>query len=281
MESLQKSRYTNNRQKPYKQNKRANRERQEKTDEAREKEREPLARPVILSKQLLLEAGVHFGHKTGDWNPRCFKYLYGIHNNIHVINLSKTLSMWPEVRQRIIDTVSNGMEVLFVGTKRQASSCIREEALNCGQPYVDKKWKGGTLTNLKTMRKRVERMNWIEEVLSNPDISARYVKKELLLLKKEYDKLDESIGGIRKMECYPGLVFVVDINKEKTAVEEARKLGIPVIALLDSNCDPDKVDYPIPSNDDAYKSIRLFASAVSDAVKEAKELSEQVLEMEN
>jgi len=247
--------------------------RQEFTKQYRKPE-EP-TRPVKITKRLLLESGVHFGHKTRDWNPKAFKYLYGIHNDIHVINLSQTLKIWMEVRQRIIDTVASGMDVLFVGTKKQASQVIREEAINCGQHYVDKKWKGGTLTNLKTMRKRVERLEYLEKLLTDEDQLAKYVKKEKLAFEKERDKLDEAIGGIRKMTYYPGLLFVVDTNKEKIAVNEAKKLGIPVLGFLDSNCNPDDLDFFIPANDDAYKSVRLFTSAVADAILEGKQIAAQ------
>lgn len=236
------------------------------------KENTKLTRPVMLSHLDLVEAGAHFGHKTKDWHPKTFKYLYGTHNKIHIINLRKTIQMWPELREIIVNTVANGMNILFVGTKKQASDIVQREATYCEQPYVVNKWKGGTLTNLKTIRKRIARMEYLENLLNDPEKTKRYVKKELLNLDKEYKKLSESFNGIRNMDCYPGMVFVIDVIREKTAVAEARKLGLPVIGLLDSNCDPDTLDYFLPSNDDAIKTIDLMTRAVAEAVMDGKRL---------
>jgi len=236
---------------------------------------EGLIRPIKINKSILLESGVHFGHKTRDWNPKAFKYLYGIHNDIHVINLSQTLKLWSEARQKIIDTIVDGMDVLFVGTKKQASHIIKREALNCGQHYVDVNWKGGTLTNLKTMRNRVKRLEYLDNLLNDAKKLSSYVKKEKLAFEKERNKLEQSIGGIRNMNCYPGLLFVVDVNKEKIAVSEAKELGIPVLGFLDSDCSPEDLDYKIPANDDAYKSVKLFICAAADAVLEGKQILAQ------
>jgi len=230
---------------------------------------------IIINKQFLLESGAHFGHRTKDWHPKTLKYLYGTHNQIHIINLFETLKAWPKVRKLIVNSVATGMDILFVGTKRQASEIIKREAEYCGQPYVDKKWKGGTLTNLKTMRKRIDYLSKLDKILNNPEKSKRYVKKELLNMQKQRDKLEYMLGGIKNMNCYPGLVFVVDTRKERTAVLEAKKLGIPVISLLDSNCNPEDADFFIPANDDAIKTLGLFIGAVADAVIEGKQLAAQ------
>jgi small subunit ribosomal protein S2 len=245
-----------------------------------------LERPLKLTKTLLLESGAHFGHKIKDWHPKAFPYLYGIQNSgsknkTHIIDLKQTVKIWPEIKKLIQETIYSGKSVLFVGTKRQASNIIREEATNCNQPFVDYKWKGGTLTNFKTIKTRVKRLENLEKVLNDPVKSASYVKKELLLLDKEREKLDKTLGGIRDMKTLPGLVFVIDINREKIAVSEARNLGIPVLGLLDSNCNPDNLDYFIPMNDDAYKSIKVITAAVSDSILEAKEVIQTNKSLEN
>lgn len=232
-------------------------------------------RKRTVNKQSLLESGAHFGHRTRDWHPKTMPFLYGTHNQIHIINLRETLKAWPKVKQIIINTAALGLDVLFVGTKKQASEAIKKHAEFCGQPYVDKKWKGGTLTNLKTMRKRIEYLNKIDTILNDPEKSKRYVKKELSNLKKERDRLEYALGGIKNMNCYPGLMFVVDTRRERTAVLEAKKLSIPVISLLDSNCNPDDVDFFIPANDDAIKTVDLFLEAVAEAVMEGKQLAAQ------
>lgn len=228
-------------------------------------------KPRKLSKQTLIESGAHFGHKTKDWHPKAFPYLYGIHNDIHIIDMSQSLKMWYEIRQRIVDVVSSGMEVLFVGTKKQATAIIKREAEFCGMPYVHNKWKGGTLTNLPTMLTRVARLKKVEKILSQESLSKHYVKKELVSLEKERQKLQDSLGGIRNMQCYPGMLFVVDANREHIAVREAKNLGIPVFSILDSNINPDSLDFFLPANDDAYKTVDLITSAVADAVLEGKE----------
>jgi small subunit ribosomal protein S2 len=223
----------------------------------------------------LLEAGVHFGHQTSRWNPKMKPYIFGARNGIHIIDLQQTVTMFKDVYAFVRDLTGSGGHVLFVGTKKQAQDSIREEATRCGMSYVHNRWLGGTLTNFQTIRQSIERLRKIEEMENDPKIVEALTKKEMLGLKREKEKLEKTLGGIKNMRKLPETIFVIDPQQEEIAVYEARKLGIPVVAVIDTNCDPDMVDYKIPGNDDAIRAIRLFCSAMADAVLEGKALLEQ------
>lgn len=214
----------------------------------------------------LLDAGVHFGHRTMRWNPRMEPYLYGSRNNIHIIDLQKTVPMLYRGLKVIHDAVANNGRILFVGTKSQASDIIAEYAKRCGQYYVNHRWLGGMLTNWNTVSASIRTLRSIEEKLNTPEIADGLTKKELLDLSRRREKLERSLGGIREMGGRPDVIFVIDTNKEKLAIQEANVLGIPVVAIIDSNCNPDEVTYPIPGNDDATRAIKLYCRLVSDAV---------------
>ena len=218
----------------------------------------------------LLEAGVHFGHQTRRWNPKMKKYIYGERNGIHIIDLQITVDLVEEAYKFVVDQVKAGKNVLFVGTKKQAQEAIREEAERCGMYYVNSRWLGGTLTNFKTIRTRIERLNKLDNMEKTGEFEL-LPKKEVLGLKAERDKLLHNLGGIREMKALPGVMFVVDPNCELNAVKDTRKLNIPVVAITDTNCDPDLVDYVISGNDDAIRAVKLIASIIADAVIEAKQ----------
>ncbi len=224
---------------------------------------------VITMKQLL-EAGVHFGHPTRKWNPKMKKYIYVARNDIYIINLEKTVEMIDRAYAFIKQIASEGKTVLFVGTKKQAQEAIMQEAEKCGMYYVKSRWLGGTLTNFQTIRSRIERLNKLN-LMEKMNEFALLPKKEVIALKAERDKLEENLGGIKEMRQLPGALFVVDPKKEHNAVMEARKLGIPIVAIVDTNCDPDEIDYVIPGNDDAIRAIKLIAGTIADAVIEARE----------
>jgi len=223
-----------------------------------------MALPTFSMRQLL-EAGVHFGHHTRRWNPRMEPYIYGTRNGIHVLDLRQTVPMLHAALQAVRDVVSGGGRVLFVGTKRQASDQIAEAAKRCGQYYVNHRWLGGTLTNWRTITASIRRLREFDELFAQDD-DVGLTKKELLMRERERAKLDRALGGIKEMGGLPDILFVLDTNKEAIAIKEARKLNIPVIAVLDSNCDPRGITYPIPGNDDAIRSIALYCGLVSDAV---------------
>jgi small subunit ribosomal protein S2 len=225
----------------------------------------------------LLEAGVHFGHQTSRWNPKMKPYIFGSRNGIHIIDLQQTVTMFKGVAAFVRDLTSTGGTVLFVGTKKQAQEAVKEEAERCGMFHVHNRWLGGTLTNFATIRQSIERLRKIEEMENDPKIVEALTKKEMLGLKREKEKLEQSLGGIKGMRKLPDAIFVVDPNQEEIAVKEARKLGVPVVAVIDTNCDPDMVDYKVPGNDDAIRAIRLFCAAIADAVLEGKSLYEQSL----
>jgi small subunit ribosomal protein S2 len=225
--------------------------------------------PVVTMKQLL-EAGVHFGHQTRRWNPKMKKFIFTARNSIYIIDLKKTTERIEKAYQLIIDRASSGESVLFVGTKKQAREAVTGEAQRCGMPYVTERWLGGMLTNFQTVRRSLRRLEEIEK-MSKDGSFEKFTKKEVLKLEKERKKLDKNLGGIREINRLPGVVFVVDTKKEKIAVAEAKKLNIPIVAILDTNSDPDLVNYPIPGNDDAIKSIRLISRVIADAVLEGKE----------
>ncbi|HWP59376.1 MAG TPA: 30S ribosomal protein S2 [Candidatus Acidoferrales bacterium] len=223
----------------------------------------------------LLEAGVHFGHQTSRWNPKMKPYIFGARNGIHIIDLQQTVTMFKEVYGYVRDLAAAGGHILFVGTKKQAQDAIREEATRCGMSYVHNRWLGGTLTNFQTIRASIERLRKLEEMENDPRMIAALTKKEMLGLRREKEKLEKTLGGIKNMRKLPDAIFVIDPDVERIAVYEARKLGIPVVAVIDTNCDPDLVDYKIPGNDDAIRAVRLFCSAMADAVLEGKALMEQ------
>jgi len=230
-----------------------------------------------LSMKQLLEAGVHFGHQTSRWNPKMKPFIFGARNGIHIIDLQQTVTMFKDVAVFVRDLVAGGGNVLFVGTKKQAQDSIREESERCGMFHVHNRWLGGTLTNFSTIRQSIERLRKLEEMENDPRIVEALTKKEMLGLKREKEKLEQSLGGIKGMKKLPDAIFVIDPNQEEIAVKEARKLRIPVVAVIDTNCDPDMVDCKVPGNDDAIRAIRLFCAAIADAVIEGKNLYEQSL----
>lgn len=222
-----------------------------------------MALPDFTMRQLL-EAGVHFGHQTHRWNPRVEKYLFGARNNIHIIDLSQTVPLLHQALVAVSDTVSKGGRILFVGTKRQASDIIAASAKNCAQYYVNSRWLGGTLTNWSTISNSIKRLRELEEMLAG-DKALAFTKKERLNRTRELEKLERALGGIKDMGGLPDMLFVVDTNKEAIAIQEARRLKIPVVAVIDSNCSPDGVDFPIPGNDDAGRAISLYCDLISRA----------------
>jgi small subunit ribosomal protein S2 len=215
----------------------------------------------------LLEAGVHFGHQTKRWNPKMKKYIFGKRNGIYIIDLQKTLKQFKEASKFVTDLAASGKNILFVGTKRQAQDSIYEEANRCGMFYVNTRWLGGTLTNFTTIRKSIHRLKEIEGVLAQEG-NENLTKKERLRLEREREKLQKNLAGIKEMDELPNALFVIDPKQEYIAVKEANILGIPVVAVVDTNCDPDVVDYVIPGNDDAIRAIRLFTARVADAILE-------------
>ena len=221
--------------------------------------------PVVTMRQLL-DSGVHFGHQTRRWNPKMKRYIFTERNGIYIVDLQQSLTYIDRAYEFIKQTVAHGGSILFVGTKKQAQEAIQEQATRVGQPYVNHRWLGGMLTNFQTVSKRVQRMKELEEIDYEDVAGSGYTKKELLLLSRELEKLHANLGGIRNMSKTPSAIWVVDTNKEHLAVDEAKKLGIPVIGILDTNCDPDEVNYPIPGNDDAIRSVDLLTRVVADAV---------------
>jgi len=227
----------------------------------------------------LLEAGVHFGHQTRRWNPKMSEYIFTERNGIYIIDLQKTVKKIEEAYYVIRDLAAEGKDVLFVGTKKQAQESIETEAKRCGMFYVNQRWLGGMLTNFKTIRQRIDRLNKLDEMEENGDFEV-LPKKEVIKLRLEREKLEKNLGGIRHMKNLPGVIFVVDPRKEKIAVSEARILGIPVVAIVDTNCDPDEVDYVIPGNDDAIRAVKLISSKMADAVLEGKQGEQMEIEEE-
>jgi small subunit ribosomal protein S2 len=227
----------------------------------------------------LLECGVHFGHQTRRWNPKMKKYIFGVRKNIYIIDLQKTLRYFRNTYQIVVDAAAEGKTILFVGTKKQARSAIREHAESCGMPYVDNRWLGGMLTNFGTIQKSIRKLEIIEEMQESGQTSL-LTKKEALMMERQKDKLQQYLGGIRNMKQLPDMMFVVDAVKEHIAIQEARNLHIPVIAPLDTNCDPDLIDFPIPGNDDAIRSIQLFCKEMAEAINEGKALNADSAEEE-
>ena len=224
----------------------------------------------VVSMKQLLEAGVHFGHQTRRWNPKMDKYIFAERNGIYIIDLQKTVKKLEEAYAFVKEVSENGGEVLFVGTKKQAMDSIREEAIRCGMPFVNARWLGGMLTNFQTIQKRIKRLAQLK-AMEQDGTFALLPKKEVIKLQLETEKLENFIGGISGMKKQPAALFVVAPRKEKIAIAEAHKLGIPVVAIVDTNCDPDDVDYVIPGNDDAIRAVRLIAGAVADAVIEGRQ----------
>ncbi len=239
---------------------------------------------VSITLESLLEAGAHFGHQTEKWNPKMLPYIFGERNGIHILNLDITLKLWEQTRRFIINTVAKGGNGLFVGTKQQAREIIKAEAERSSSFFVNSRWLGGTLSNFQTIKNSIDRLKRYEEFLAkaeDPSSKIKIAKKEKLSMSREVDKLQASLGGIRDMRSLPEFLFVVDIIKEHIAVAEARRLQIPVIALVDSNVDPTLIDYPIPSNDDAIRTLRLLTAGIADAVIEGKAINAASIPKDN
>jgi small subunit ribosomal protein S2 len=229
-----------------------------------------------ITMKSLLEAGVHFGHQTSRWNPKMRPYIFGARNGIHIIDLQRTVELFRAAYDFVRDLSARGGTILFVGTKKQAQDVIKEEAERCGMFYVNNRWLGGTLTNFQTVKQSIDRLKKCEEILEDPTMVEALTKREMLRIQRERDKLLAALGGIKNMRKLPDALFVIDPKKEEIAVREANKLRIPVVAVIDTNCDPDMVDYKIPGNDDAIRAIRLFCSAIADAVLEGKRIREEL-----
>ena len=236
----------------------------------------------VISIKQLLEAGVHFGHHTRRWNPKMAEYIFTERNGIYIIDLQKTVKKFEEAYMFVRDVAAQGGNILFVGTKKQAADAIKEEALRCGMYYVNVRWPGGMMTNFKTIKRSIGRLNSLEKMQENGTFDM-LPKKEVAALQKEMFDLEKNYGGIKTMEELPAAIFIVDPKKESNAVSEAKKLGIPVVAIVDTNCDPDDADYIIPGNDDAIRAIKLISAALADAViegKQGEQLTEEVAEAE-
>ena len=231
---------------------------------------------AVCSMKQLLEAGVHFGHQTSRWNPKMKKYIYGARNNIHIVDLQITVEEIEKAYKFVVDVAKQGKSILFVGTKKQAQEAVAQEAERCGQYYINYRWLGGTLTNFKTIRSRVDRLNKLDNMEKTGEFDL-LPKKEVIELKAQREKLNTILGGIREMHTLPGALFVVDPHTEEIAIKEAKKLGIPVVAITDTNCNPDNVDYVIPGNDDAIRAVKLIASIIADAVIEANQGEDAVV----
>lgn len=225
---------------------------------------------AVISMKQLLEAGVHFGHQTRRWNPKMAEYIFTERNGIYIIDLQKTVKKVDDAYFFIREVAMNGQDVLFVGTKKQAQDSIKEEADRSGQFFVNNRWLGGMLTNFKTIRKRIDRLNQLNAMEADGTFEV-LPKKEVIKLKKEMDDLEKNLGGIKNMKKIPGAMFVVDPRKERNAILEAKKLGIPVVAIVDTNCDPDEVDFVIPGNDDAIRAVKLIAAKIADAIIEGRQ----------
>ncbi len=230
-----------------------------------------------VSMRQMLEAGVHFGHQTRFWSPKMGPYIFGARNKIHIINLEKTLPMYRDAVNFLGSVAAARGKILFVGTKRQAGRIVREEAIRCNSPYVDHRWLGGMLTNFKTVKNSIARLVELDE-MSVEGATRGLTKKESLMLERERTKLDRSLSGIREMKGLPDALFVIDVDHERIAVSEAKKLGIPVVGVCDTNSSPDGIDYPIPGNDDAIRAIRLYLKGAADAILEARAASATVIE---
>ena len=229
---------------------------------------------AYVSMKQMLETGVHFGHHTRRWNPKMRPFIFGARNGIHIIDLQQTVKLFRTAHDKLVETVAGGGKVLFIGTKRQAQEAVAAEATRAGQPYVTNRWMGGTLTNFVTIQKSIERLKKLEAMFADGSIN-RYQKKEILTLQRELDKLNLTLGGIKDMEQLPQLAFIIDPHREDIAVKECRKLGIPIVAVTDTNCDPDVIDYIIPGNDDAIRAIKLFVNAMAEACIEGAAMQKE------
>jgi len=236
-----------------------------------EAERKEESQVAVVTMKQLLEAGVHFGHRMRRWNPKMKQYIFTERNGIHIIDLQQTMARLDQAYKVVRDTAAEGGTILFVGTKKQAQETIRSEAERCGMPYVDQRWLGGMLTNFRTIRQRIDYMTELERRRDNGELET-LPKKEALILNRELVKLYRRIGGLRTMRRLPNLLFLIDVRREDLAVQEARKLNIPIVAMVDTNCDPDPIDYVIPSNDDAIRAIKLITGKIADAVIEGRQI---------
>jgi small subunit ribosomal protein S2 len=230
--------------------------------------------------KMLLESGVHFGHQTNRWNPKMKPYIFGARNGIYIIDLQQTVQMFDTAYNFVVDTVASGRNVMFVGTKRQAQESVKTEAERAEMPYVNHRWLGGMLTNFVTIKKSVDRLAKLDSMFEDESINS-FPKKEILGLQRERDKRQKVLGGIKDMKGHPGVIFIVDPRKENIAVKEAGKLGIPIVAIVDTNCNPDDIDYIIPGNDDAIRAIKLFSSKIADAALEGKRRREELIQAES
>ncbi|MBI5826693.1 MAG: 30S ribosomal protein S2 [Deltaproteobacteria bacterium] len=232
---------------------------------------------AYLTMKQLLESGVHFGHQTKRWNPKMKTYIYGARNGIYIIDLQQTVKLFKEAYDFIKSTTARGGKVLFIGTKKQAQNAICEESARCGMGYVNNRWIGGFLTNFATIKKSINRLKELDNMDNDPAYASA-TKKESLMFKRERDRLEKYLGGVRELNGVPTALFIIDSRKESIAIKEARRLGIKVVAIVDTNCDPDEVDYVIPGNDDAIRAIKLFSSSVADACLEGKAIYEESLQ---
>lgn len=230
-----------------------------------------------VSMRQMLEAGVHFGHQTRYWNPKMQSYIFGQRNKIHIVNLEKTMPLYKDAMNFIGKLAANGGKILFVGTKRSARTAVREEAERCGMPYVNHRWLGGMLTNFKTIKQSINRLKELEAMSADGSMETKFNKKEALVLKREMEKLERSLGGIKDMNGLPDAILVVDTGHEKIAVAEANKLGVPVIGVVDTNNDPDNIDYIIPGNDDAIRAVQLYVQGASAAILEGRTAAAQAV----
>ena len=235
---------------------------------------------AYVTMKQMLETGVHFGHQTRRWNPKMKPYIFGARNGIHIIELQQTLKLFRDAYDKMADTVAKGGKVLFIGTKRQAQEAVATEATRAHQFYVTNRWMGGTLTNFVTIQKSIDRLKKLEAMFADGSIN-RYQKKEILLLEREMHKLEESLGGIKNMDKLPQLAFIIDPHREDIAVNECRKLGIPIVAVTDTNCDPDYIDFIIPGNDDAIRAIKLFVTAFAEACMEGEAMRKDDKKLED
>ena len=234
---------------------------------------------AVISMKQLLEAGVHFGHQTRRWNPKMAEFIFAERNGIYIIDMQKTVRKVDEAYRAVSEIIADGGEILFVGTKKQAQESIKEEAARCGMYYVNERWLGGMLTNFKTMQLRVQRLKELEKMQEDGRM-ALLPKKEVAKLEHEMEKLQRNLGGVKQMKRVPDVLFIVDARKERIAIQEARNLGIPIVAIVDTNCDPDEVDFVIPGNDDAIRAIKLITGKLADAVLEAKQGEQDADEVE-
>jgi len=232
-----------------------------------------------ISMKLLLEAGVHFGHQVARWNPKMKQYIFSQRNGIHIIDLEQTVVLLGKAGDFIREVVERGEDVIFVGSKKQAQEAIAQEAMRCGAFYVNQRWLGGMLTNFSTIQSRIDYLVRLEDRKARGELE-RLPKKEVLKLEKEMAHLNRLLGGVKEMERIPGALFIVDPTKERNAVAEAKRVGVPIVAIVDTNCDPDEIDFPIPGNDDAIRAVALFCSVVADAVLEGKQAIERMAEKE-